>query len=253
GILGVGPIEYDNGENQYYSCSGNTCSAYLLPAQNPPLIANPVTAIHNAAFDQTSTDYNGISLAMNSVPEGGQAADYGNLTFGIGTETNNNPSSTVQVFSGNINDNFAAAILTKFGGTTIDGYIDSGTNGYAFNSPLNGPITECPSNSPPNGPWYCPASATSESATIEGGNGTPQSQSIGFTIGNAQQLIQNGVYAQPELGGPFGSPPLFDWGLPFFYGKTVYVGIEGLSALTNTSCGSCTTAPCSCEGPFFAY
>jgi hypothetical protein len=250
GIMGVGPIPNDNSVNQYYSCTNGSCTAYLLPVVNPPVVPNPVTAIHNAAFDGTSTDYNGIGLTMNSVPEAGQAADYGNLTFGIGTESNNEPSSTVQVFQGNVDGSFAGAIETKFGTSTIAGYLDSGTNDIAFNDSA---IAQCPSNTPPNGPWYCAAPVATLSAVNEGSTGTPVSLPVNFTVGNAEQLIQNGTYALPEVAGPFGSPPLFDWGLPFFYGRTVYVGIDGLSALINSSCGTCTTTPCSCAGPFFAY
>jgi Protein of unknown function (DUF3443)/Kelch motif len=252
GILGVGPSPNDNGAEQYYSCSNGSCTAYLLPVVNSPVVVNPVTAIHNAVFDKTSTDYNGIGLTMNSVPLGGQAADYGNLTFGIGTESNNNPSSTVQVFLGNPNDTFADAILTKFGNATIEGYLDSGTNAYAFDSPSNAPITQCPSNAPPNGPWYCPATPVSTSAINEGSASTPVSTPVPFIIGNASQLIQNGVYALPEVGGPLVNG-LFDWGLPFFYGRTIYVGIDGESAFINSTCGTCTSTPCSCAGPFFAY
>jgi hypothetical protein len=187
---------------------------------------------------------------MNSVPLGGQAADYGNLTFGIGTQSDNGPSSTVQVFQGSDDASFAGAILTKSGATTVEGYLDSGTNGIEFNSTT---ITECPANTPPNGPWYCPAGAATTSAVNEGSNSTPVSPSVTINVGNAEQLIQNGTYALPELGGPFGQPPLFDWGLPFFYGRTIYVGIDGESAFINSTCGTCTSTPCSCAGPFFAY
>ena len=41
-----------------------------------------------------------------------------------------------------------------------------------------------------------------------------------------------------EIGGP--NPGQFDWGLPFFYGRTIFVGIEGQRA------GGVT-------GPFWAY
>jgi Protein of unknown function (DUF3443)/Kelch motif len=250
GIMGVGPIPNDNGANQYFSCTSGNCTAYLPPGVNSPVVVNPVTAIHNAVFDGTSTDYNGIGLTMNSVPLGGQAADYGNLTFGIGTESNNIPSSTVQFFQGSDDASFAGAILTKSGATTVEGYLDSGTNGIEFNSTT---ITECPANTPPNGPWYCPAAVATTSAVNEGSNSTPVSPSVTINVGNAEQLIQNGTYALPELGGPFGQPPLFDWGLPFFYGRTIYVGIDGESAFINSTCGTCTSTPCSCAGPFFAY
>jgi hypothetical protein len=193
-------------------------------------------------------------LTMNSVPAAGQAADYGNLTFGIATESNNNPSSPVQVFPGTESD--GGVIQTLFGTSTIESFLDTGTNQIAFN---DSSIIQCSSGTPPNGPWYCPSSPVHLSATNEGGvNDTPVSPAFPFIIGNAEQLIQNGTYALPELGGPFGTPAgfpegLFDWGLPFFYGQTVYVGIEGESAFVNLTCGTCTTTPCTCPGPFFAY
>ena len=238
GILGIGPIPNDLAANEYYSCNSGTCSALPSGTTPPQVIPNPAIDIQNAVYDETSTDYNGIGLAMNSVPGAGQAADYGNLTFGIGTESNNSPAAGVQVYGGGINNTYAGSILTKFG-TLSEGYIDSGTNGFAFN---DSSLQQCSSGIPPNGPWYCPASSVALSATNEGSTGTPVSPIVNFTIGNAENLIQNGFYAQPELGGPFGTPALFDWGLPFFYGRTVYVGIS--SALINSA---------SYKGPFFAY
>jgi hypothetical protein len=179
---------------------------------------------------------------MNSVAAS-QAVDYGALTFGIGTEANNIPASTVQVFPGNINN--GDVILTKYGVFAIEGYIDSGTNEIAFNDST---IPQCAVNNPPNGPWYCPSSPKNANAVNEGESGTP-TNSVNFTVGNASSLIQNGVYALPELAGPFGTPGgfaggLFDWGLPFFYGRTVYVGFELESALINSK---------NTSGPFFAY
>jgi len=254
GILGIGPSPNDYGPNQYYSCNGGTCSLLPSGSEPPQVVLNPVTGIHNAVYDQTSTDYNGIGIAMNSITGASQAADYGNLTFGIGTESNpgsnNNPASNVQVYPGIANE--GGVIQTQFGGVTIESYMDTGTNAIAFN---DSKITECPSGSPPDGPWYCPASPVSESAVNEGGADTPVSPAVNFTVGNAEQLIQNGVYALPELAGPFGTPAgfpdgLFDWGLPFFYGRSVYVGFAPLAsgkefpALINSK---------TYDGPFFAY
>jgi hypothetical protein len=61
-----------------------------------------------------------------------------------------------------------------------------------------------------------------------------------FEIGNADSLFNTVNSAFSELGGtsPVGSG--FDWGLPFFFNKTIYVGIEG----TSSSLGS---------GPYWAY
>jgi len=74
-------------------------------------------------------------------------------------------------------------------------------------------------------------SATNSSGT--------SSNTVNFTIGNASQLFAaNSGFAFPTLGGP--DPAMFDWGLPFFFGRNIYVAIEG----RQTPAG---------DGPFWAY
>ena len=73
------------------------------------------------------------------------------------------------------------------------------------------------------------------SATNRGANGS--AKAVGFHIGDIDTL--NGDFtAFSEVGGP--NPGLFDWGLPFFYGRTVFVAIEGQSTPGGT-------------GPYWAY
>ena len=55
---------------------------------------------------------------------------------------------------------------------------------------------------------------------------------------NATQLFNTNGSAFPGLGGP--SPNEFDWGLPFFYGRTVFTAIENQSTAGGL-------------GPYFAY
>jgi hypothetical protein len=65
--------------------------------------------------------------------------------------------------------------------------------------------------------------------------------SVSFNVANAEALTRNATYS--AFGTLAGTNPVassFDWGMPFFYGRAVYVAIEG----QNTSAGS---------GPFVAY
>jgi hypothetical protein len=133
-------------------------------------------------------------------------------------------------------------ITVVFNGQTLDeSVIDSGTNFYAF---VDNAIAACPSNGDFPG-YYCPSSPLTLSATFEGENNA--SATAMFTLNNAQTLLSSTYAVQPGVGGnpdvfnPETSyPNSFDFGLPFFYGRTIYTGIEGRTA------GSAT-------GPFFAF
>jgi hypothetical protein len=64
---------------------------------------------------------------------------------------------------------------------------------------------------------------------------------VAFSVANADTLAKNlNFNALPTLAGPNLLPGSFDFGLPFFFGRTVFVGFEGRSA----SAGA---------GPFVAY
>jgi hypothetical protein len=79
-------------------------------------------------------------------------------------------------------------------------------------------------------------------ATNQGTNGT--SGTISFSVANASTIFGNASYtAASGLAGTaisVGGPPSFDWGFPFFFGRTVFTSIEG------TSSGGVS-------GPYFAY
>jgi hypothetical protein len=239
GVLGVGPAPNDFTTNEYYSCSDGTCASLNSNTISAEIL-NPANQITANAEGGSSPYYNGIVLSMNSVPEAGQTAAYGSLTFGVGNASDNTPASTVQVFPGNADT--GGSILTNFNSSTIAAFLDSGTNGIDFN---DSSIAQCSAGDPPNGPWYCPSSPEPLSATIEGESETPTSFQQ-FTVGNASNLIENGpdTFAMPELAGPFGSQSLFDWGLPFFYGNTIYLVFDSQSARVSSS---------NVEGPFFAF
>ena len=67
------------------------------------------------------------------------------------------------------------------------------------------------------------------------------SGSISFYIGNATNLFNNASNSFfAELGGTSLAGSGFDWGLPFFFGRPVFVGIEGTSSVLGS-------------GPYWAY
>jgi hypothetical protein len=74
------------------------------------------------------------------------------------------------------------------------------------------------------------------SAITTGTNGT--ANTIAFSIANANALFNTGHNVFNDVGGPNAGG--FDLGLPFFFGRTVYVAIEGASA------GGVT-------GPYYAF
>jgi hypothetical protein len=217
GILGIGAFIQDCGPactspglsnpGFYYSCAGSTCTVTdeSLAAQ----VQNPV-----AFF---STDNNGVLISLPAIGPGGAPTVTGSLIFGIGTQSNNGLGGA-NIFTINAMGNFT----TNFRGTSFpDSFIDSGSNGIFFLSSSDTGIPACSDN--PD--FYCPGSAQSLSATNMGANG--QSGSVNFVIANADNLFSSSNIAFNDLGGD--APGRFDWGLPFFFGRNVYVAFDGQS------------------------
>jgi len=228
GILGIGVLRQDCGSAcatsgsqlppVYFSCTSTNCSVTAVPSQQQ--LQNPV-----ALFPQ---DNNGLLIALPALAAQGASSLSGSLIFGIGTQTNN-ALTGVQVYATDSNGNFTAT----FNGQAYSGsVVDSGSNGIFFLDAATLGIPTC-SASPS---FYCPASGVAYSAITTGANGN--SGTVAFSIANAQSLFVTGNTAFNNVGGP--NPGAFDFGLPFFYGRPVYVAIEGQS----TSAGS---------GPYWAY
>jgi len=217
GILGVGLFVQDCGPycetvqtagnfNLYYECSSST-SCQPIGEALAQQVANPVSSF--------ATDNNGVILELPSLSGGEEASASGSLVFGVGTESNNALGSAT-IYSANDEGNFT----TTFNGTTYAGesFIDSGSNGYFF---PDASIAQCGSSSEAPG-FYCPSSTDSLSATNQGVNGS--SGTVDFSVANALTLFDSDDNAFSELGGTFSGA--FDWGLPFFFGRNVYVGIQ---------------------------
>jgi hypothetical protein len=236
GILGLGPFAQDCGDAcvnsiqpaNYYACSSASgCTGITLPLAQQ--VANPV-----ALF---ATDNNGVIIELPLISNDGVATTSGSLVFGIGTETNNALPSSAAVLTGNTTDGNSSTgnITTTFsGGSLPDSFIDSGSSLLYFN---DASIPTCGSSLPG---FFCPSTTQGFTATNTGMNGV--SSTVGFNIANAATLVSNqALTAFNDVGGPnTGFSSSFDFGLPFFYSRNIYVAIYGQS----TPAGA---------GPYFAY
>jgi Protein of unknown function (DUF3443) len=228
GILGIGPFVQDcpacapgttNNPNLYYACTGSSCSATSVGLAQQ--LQNPV-----ASF---GTDSNGVMVELPAVPSSTTTVT-GSLIFGIGTQSNNRLGNA-QVYTLDTN---TGNISTNFNGNDYPSFLDTGSNAYFFLDTATTGLPTCPS--PENG-FYCPSSLVSLSATNTGTNNA--SGTFSFDIENADALFANLTDTVfPTLAGP--NSGLFDWGLPFFYGRTVFIAIEG----AQTPGGA---------GPYWAY
>jgi hypothetical protein len=238
GFLGVGPLLQDCGAacastsrsnpGVYYACSSaQSCAVAAVPVTQQ--VSNPV-----AAFP---VDNNGTIIQLPSIAASGAPLVQGVLTFGIGTQTNNGlGSATVLALD------WMGTISTTFpvGGATYTSIIDSGSNGLFFLDTATTNLKMCPGSG--LSAWYCPASITNLGATLSSVNGA--STTIVFSVANASKVSASAAafdMAGPMPKSPYNTTdPSFDWGLPFFYGRTVYTAIENQSTPAGV-------------GPYFAF
>ena len=232
GILGMGLFKQDCGticesnpnKGRYYACSGANCNGTTVPLSSQ--VQNPAALLPR--------DNNGVLVQLPSVPPGGTSAVNGSLILGIGTQPNNVPPSSVTAYSANAT---TGEFTTLFSGRTYNSFIDSGSNGLFFTPPTT-IASQLPICAAPNAGWFCPVSTLSLWATNTGASGAP-SVDVQFYIGNLEDLILNSsIKVSAEIGGTY--PSNFDWGLPFFFGRNVFIGYSG----STSSLG---------DGPYWAY
>ena len=228
GILGVGLFNRDCGSRcttlvtngLYYECSASGCAAAAMPLANQ--VSNPV-----AAF---AADNNGVVLSMPAIAAGGATTLTGTLTFGIDTQSNNGVGTATVYAVDRITGNFT----TTYNGVALaSSFLDSGSNGLFFS---DASIPGCALSVG----FYCPSATLSLSATNTSANGAA-SGAVNFSIVNMDALDRSVRAA--AVGGSIGrisGSRAFDWGMPFFFGRTVYVAIDGATTLHGT-------------GPYWAY
>jgi hypothetical protein len=236
GILGIGVFAQDCGQGcvtnanigYYYACDTSSCTPTTVALSDQ--VTNPVTAL--------SQDNNGVVLMIPDIPFGGAASTVGYLVLGVATQENNTPAS-VTTFKV---DPSLGEFKTTFNGNTYHSFLDSGSNGLFFPTP-GGSLVDC-TGAGESG-WFCPTST----ATLNAVNlaypytGSSVQQNVQFQIENFDTFWNiPSYYVGKEIGGNSGGnlSSLFDWGLPFHFGKNVYVGFEGKSSSL-------------ASGPYWAY
>ena len=238
GLFGVGVLAQDCGSTcvnattpapVYYGCT----AAGVCTAENAALavqVANPV-----AMF---AADNNGVIVDLPGLQNAnGDATVPGELIFGIATQTDNAlPATGLTVLGTDSAGDFKTTYTNGNGVTAVlPALIDSGTDDYAFDDPAI-PVCSAITYGIFAG-YYCPNPAPkSVSAINTGANNV--TNTVDFAIADPGTFVQT-ASAFIDLAGGGGSTT-FTWGMPFFYGHKIYVGIDQRVAGTNT-------------GPFYAY
>jgi hypothetical protein len=118
--------------------------------------------------------------------------------------------------------------------TVLKALIDSGTDSFAFDDPT---IAVCTTGSFVG--YYCPVQSPQSAFAVNTGVGANAAVStVNFAIADPNTFVPNAAAFANLAGG--GGSTSFTWGMPFFYGRKVYVGIDQRQAGNYT-------------GPYFAY
>ena len=177
-----------------------------------------------------ASDNNGLVIDLPAVGSTGAVSISGSLIFGIGTQANNQVTSSQVLTTGSTG--YFSTLLA--GQTLSTSFIDTGSNGLYFDSST---LPTCSGRV--SASFYCPTSLVTLTATQVGTNGV--NKPVVFSVDNAAATLADGSKTVvPNLAGTIGNARTFDWGLPFFYGRRVFSGIEGQPSAVGM-------------GPFYAF
>jgi hypothetical protein len=245
GILGIGVTQQDCGSAcappaspvppYYWQCPSSGCT--LASLATAIQVSNPVIFF--------SSDSNGVVINLPSPGSSGAAASVtGTLTFGIGTQSDNNLSSNAKVFVLSENPQGYNSIYATYNNGPFPAYLDSALGILFFldattvNAGLTGgaSVAYCAQHYG----LYCTSSPVTLQFTANDAFGS--SEPVSLTIGDATTLYNSSVLnggtntAFSNLAGGLPSASDYvDLGLPFFYGREVYVGIANTTAPSGVS------------------
>jgi len=233
GILGVGPFINDcNSVGDctprnpptsagYFTCpTPTTCTTTTThlasSGTHPYQVQNPI--VQFASHADGTLDNNGVIVELPPVSTSGAVGPVsGSLVFGIGTQGNNAISGATKLLA----DSGSGVISARLNSSTYpNSYLDSGSNATFFS---DASLSACGGA---NNGFYCTGgSPVSESATLQGTNGTMLTAD--FSVADASTLFMNkSLVAFSNLGGPNSDGTALDLGLSFFYGRNIFTGLE---------------------------
>jgi hypothetical protein len=239
GVLGVGVFVQDCGDycantaqnQQYYACSGDTCGSNgggtctQVAVSDSDQVSNPI-----AFF---AGDNNGLVLQLPSISGAGAPSTTGTVIFGIGTESNNVPGSVTTYTTDQYGE--FTTVFSAYSSTPMSSFLDTGSNFLYFPAIASLPDCGITYGSVWNG-LFCPTNAQNLTAVNTDATGTNQG-TVSFTLENAYNLLNSGNASFSDVGDNVlesGGTASFDFGLPFFYGRTVYVGFGSSSLGTGS-------------------
>lgn len=236
GILGIGQQQRDCGSfcaqsadgQLYFSCTGGasgSCTPSTMPLNQQT--ANPVSMF--------ATDNNGTVLSFPAAAQP-QATLTGTLTFGIGTQADNQISGQ-QVYRPVTDNVFWPSLGANIGGVASFAFLDSGTNAYLIAQTGTPPVLSSPPYlqaisglavcGQPGGP-FCPSVPANVQVRLNGLTGDPSSMQ-NITLADPTMAFQQNQAVIPNLG--FQNNFITSYailGLPFFYGRSVMTAIDGM-------------------------
>ena len=243
GIIGVSALVQDCGPacaatpgtrsanpGVYYACSSNKkggCQVTAVPVAKQ--VSNPVPLFEN--------DNNGTIIQLPAISADGASLVKGSLVFGIGTRANNDLGKATVLQLDNTGT-LATAYPAKSTTHSL-AFVDSGSNALYFPNTGTTRIPVCPGA---YSGFYCPRTTLTLSATIIDASGLV-TVTAGFSIANTTTLFANlnnvafsnlGGTSSTPMSGSSGMGAYFDWGLPFYFGKSVFTAIEGQSTPSGT-------------------
>ncbi len=239
----------------YYACpvaatDSATCS--LTPISRALQVFNPVAAL-SAPYN------NGVLLKMPAIPVNNPGAQSALGELVLGVDGSNLPPGAQKVFLGvaDTSSDSYLSIHTQFNGHIFsNSYLDTGTNGIFFYDASVPPCDNLNQTSALTvaNYWYCPASTLPNlSAMLSDGDLSANPPvAVAFQIASYARLSLTNNTAFSDLGGAVNArstanagasyvadTKTFAWGMPFFYGKQVYMSIW--------------QQPGSIDGPWYAW